>query len=172
MTYTIGMSLFAKPTPPPRPKTKNVPSVSIGLAAVLVVMVVAQLFTFESFHQVIAAMRLPGGDAVAPVQAAIIVTLEVLALPFLLSMRLSPAMRVVSMVSGWLVILAWLKAALWENLSSHDIVSSGLLGDTIPLPVGWWSVLFLLALGVLGAWAAWGMWPSRPKHARHNYTLR
>jgi hypothetical protein len=155
------MSFFVKSTSAPRPKTKNIRTISIGLAAVLVVMVVAQLFTFETFPNVIAGMWLPGGETVAPIRAAVIVTLEVFALPFLLSMRLSPAMRVASMVVGWMVILAWLVTALWTNLSSHVVANNGMLGDTVSLPVGWWSVLFCISLGLLAAWSAWGMWPIR-----------
>jgi hypothetical protein len=159
------MSFFVKSTPASAPKTKNIRPVSLGLAAVFIVMVVAQLFTFETFPKVIANMGLPGGEGVASIRAALIVTLEVVALPFLLSMRLSPAMRVVSMVSGWLVVTAWLAASLWLNLSTSIASNSGLLGDTISLPVGWWNVLFCLSLGVLAAWSAWGMWPS--VHPRH-----
>ena len=91
----------------------------------------------------------------------LIVALEVAAVPFLLGMRLSPAMRVVSMVSGWLVLLGWFVTLILQNLSSHVIANNGLLGATVSLPVGWWSVLLIFAAGVLAAWAAWGMWALR-----------
>jgi len=157
------MSFFVKSTAASKPKTKNVQLISLGLAAVFVLMAVAQLFTFESFPEVIAATGIPGE---ASVWAAVLVTLEVLALPFLLSMRLSPAMRVVSMVSGWIAIALLLKIAVWANLSSEAVSNSALLGDTVSLPVGWWNVLICLSLGVLAAWSAWGMWPLRPKHSK------
>ncbi len=153
------MTWLVQATAASRPKTKNIRTVGIGLAAVFVVMAVAQLFTFEDFPETIAAMWLPGGDAVASVRAALIVTLEVAAVPFLLSMRLSPAMRFLSMVAGWLAIAAWFVASIWQNLSSGVIVNSGLLGPTVKLPVGWWNMLFCVALGILAAWAAWGQWP-------------
>jgi len=142
-----------------QPKTKNVRSVSIALAVILVVMVVAQLFTFEKFPDVIASMWLPGGDASDYIYAAIIVCLEVLALPFLLAMRLSLAMRCMSMVSGWLVVAFWLLVSLWENLTINIIGNGGFLGATVSLPVGWWSVFFGVALAILAGWASWGMWP-------------
>lgn len=167
MAYTTGMSFFVESTPAAVPKTKNVRPVSLGLAAVFIIMVVAQLFTFETFPNVISGMWLTGGSELSPVRAALIVTLEVAALPFLLGMRLSFAMRILSMVSGWMVVAAWLVASLWVNLSNNIHISSGLLGDTITLPVGWWSVLFCLGLGVLAGWAAWGMWPvTRKNHRR------
>lgn len=125
-------------------------------------MSVAQLFTFEKFPDVIAQMWLPLSD-LAPVYAALIVTLEVAAVPFLLGMRMSLAMRVVSMVSGWLAIGLWLAVLVWINVSGDVVVNSGLLGDTAALPVGWWNVLFAVALGVLAGWVSWGSWPLKRK---------
>ena len=153
------MSFFVKSTLATRPKTKNVRPISLGLAAVFIIMAVSQLFTFESFPEVINAMGVPGSGDFASVRAAIIVTLEVAAVPFLLGMRLSPAMRIVSMVSGWLAILIWFIDSLWINLLDVKPASNALLGDTITTPVGWWSVFFCLGLGVLAIWSAWGMWP-------------
>src|SRR5688500_3072985 len=97
------MSFFAKATPPPRPKTKNVMGVSYLAAGFVAVMAVTQLFTFENFPALITGLWLPGGEVAAKILAAVIVSLEVLALPFLLSMRLSQLFRMVSMVFGWLV---------------------------------------------------------------------
>ena len=153
------MSFFAKAMPPSNPKTKNIVAISYLAAGFVVTMAVAQLFTFENFPALITSLWLPGGEVMAKSLAAIIVTIEVLALPFLLSMTLSPLFRVVSMGLGWLTVLIWVILSLWENLMRGSISSSGIFGATIPLPVGWWSVLFSLALGILVAWASWGMWP-------------
>lgn len=153
------MSVFVRPTPAPRPKSKDVRTVSLALAGVFILLAVAQLFTFEKFPGVLASMWLPGGQPVAELLAALLPTLMIFALPFLLAMRLSPAMRVFSMGSGWVVLCAWLVIVLWQNVTSSAIGNAGLLGATIPLPTGWWSVLFVLGLAVLSAWASWGMWP-------------
>jgi hypothetical protein len=161
MAYTASMSYFVQATAAPRPKTKNIRTIGLALAGIFVLMAVAQLFTFEEFPDAIKAMWLPGGEALAPVRAALIVVFEVGAIPFLLGMRLSPAMRIASMVSGWLVVAGWLVASVWQNFSTNVIANSGLLGASVKLPVGWWSILFCLALGILAAWAAWGMWPFR-----------
>lgn len=152
------MSFISSATPAPKPKTRNAWLVSVLLAAFLVIMIVAQLFTFEDFPAVLGAMWLPGSEAWMPVYAGVIVTLEVLALPFLLGMRLSVAMRVLSIVFGWLVIAKWLVICV-GNILVGDVVNSGLLGATVILPVGWWSISFCVALGVLALWVAWGMWP-------------
>lgn len=152
------MSFLSKATEAPKPKTRNAWMASLLLAAFLVIMAVGQLFTFEDFPRTIDAMWLPGGLTFATIVAALIVTLEVLALPFLLGLRLSVAMRILSMIFGWLAIVAWLAVSI-GNVLNADVANSGLLGATVSLPVGWWSILFCMALGILAVWAAWGMWP-------------
>ena len=162
VAYTKSMSFPAKPTAAPTPKTKNIRTISLGLAAVFTILATAQLFTFEKFPGVIGGIWLPAGE-LSSVYAAVIATLEVAALPFLLAMRLSLAMRMLSMVAGWLAVAVWLGVSLWENLSGNVVGNSGFLGDTLSLPVGWWSVFAWLALGILVGWVSWGMWPFTPK---------
>lgn len=161
------MSFFVQSTAAPESKTKNIKIVSIALAAVFVVLAVAQLYSYEDFPNVIASLWLPGGRPLAALVAALIVTGEVLAIPFLLGMRLSHAMRIVSMAAGWLVILAWLKIAIIINVSANAITNGGILGATVPVIPGWWMVCLFVALGVLSAWASWGMWPL-PARAKNN----
>jgi len=159
VAYTTGMSFFVQPTLALPPKTKNTTKVSLFLVALFTLMAVAQLFSFEKFPDVF-GLTLPGREASAHVYAALIVTLEVAAVPFLLSMRLSFAMRVVSMLAGWCVVTAWFIVTLWENIT-HAIPNTGLLGATASLPIGWWSVLFCMGLGILVVWTSWGLWPFR-----------
>lgn len=157
--YTGSMSFIAKATEAPKPKTQNAWLASLLLAGFFVILAVGQLFTFENLPSSLEAMWLPDGQVVSTIVAASIVTLEVLALPFLLGLRLSVAMRVFSMVCGWLVIAAWLAISLGNSIVDSG-VNSAFLGATVVLPAGWWSVLFCVALGVLATWAAWGMWPT------------
>lgn len=152
------MSVFVKPTEAPRPKTKNARIISLGLAAIFIIMATAQLFSFEKFPDVIKHMWLPF-EGLDQLRATLLVVAEVLALPFLLSMPLSKAMRILSMILGWVAIGVWFMISLWVNLSGDIVTNSGLLGATVPLPTGWWTLLFCLALGVLAVWSAWGMWP-------------
>jgi len=159
------MSFFVQATKAPKAKNGNIQALSLALAFVFIAMSVAQMFTYEKFPETLSGLWLPGGMVTAHLLAALIVIFEVMALPFLLFMRLSPLMRIISMVSGWLVVGIWFGLTLWENLSPNAIGNSGLLGDTVSLPVGWWSALFVGALGVLAAWVSWGMWPfSAAKH--------
>jgi hypothetical protein len=152
---------FAKSTPAPQPKTHNIRTVSIFYAIVLVVMAVLQLFSYEHFAAVFDTFRFPGGQISSVVAVALLVTLEVAALPFLLSMQLSRAARVISMVACWLVAIAWLKISLWTLLMVGVVENSGLLGATIAVPGGTWLVFFSLGLCTLAAWTSWGMWPGQ-----------
>lgn len=135
-------------------------------AGIIGAMAVAQLFTFENFPAVIASMWLPGGETMARVSAAFIVIAEVLALPFLLGMRLSPLFRTVSMVLGWIVVVKWLFFAIWENIMVTSVTNNGMFGATVPLPVGWWNVFFSLGLVILIVWVSWGMWPKMKKSGK------
>lgn len=165
--YTKYMHYFVQPTPAPTSKTPNVRLISTGLAAVFVLLAVAQLYSYEDFPAVIAGFWLPVDESFASVIAALIVTGEVVAVPFLLGMRLSHAMRLVSMFAGWLVIASWLVLSLWVNASDDIVGNAGVLGATIPTVPGWWMVTIFASLGVLMAWASWGMWPlARVKQKR------
>jgi hypothetical protein len=160
------MKIFVEPTAAPAPKTANVALISLALAACLIILAVAQLYKYEDFPSVIKGFGLSGGAIWASLYAAVIVIGEVLAVPFLLRMPLSPAMRIVSMVSGWLVIVGWLVIALVNNITGY-VGNSGILGATIPVVSGWWTVFVFIALGVLAVWSAWGMWPCRSVTVKH-----
>lgn len=157
------MSIFVNVTPAATPKTTNIRVVALLLAGMFTVMAVAQLFTFEDFPALIADFLLPSGSKMAPLIAALIVTFEIFAIPFLLGMALSPLMRWVSMVFGWLVVAMWVFISLWLNLTDTVATTAGFLGTTVKIPIGWWAVFFSLGLGVLMAWASWGLWPTTRK---------
>ena len=154
------MSILATSTPARPAKTAAAERVALTVAAVFVLMAVTQLFSFEDFPEVIYDIWLPGiGRAGSVVAASLLVIGEVLAIPFLLRMRLSPAMRAVSMVAGWLVVLFWLVALAWQNVTPSALTNAGLFGATLALPVGWWAVFYMAGVATLVAWAAWGLWP-------------
>jgi hypothetical protein len=136
-----------------------VPKVALFLAAIILAMAIAQLFHFEDFLPLVDDFSLPGGAVVVQLFATGIVVLEVAALPFLLRMRLSTAMRFVSMVSGWMALMLWMAVQLYLNIFHPEVPNSGLAGLVVEVGVGWWSVFLLAALGTLAAWASWGMWP-------------
>lgn len=158
--YTTAMSIFATSSVAPSPKSLVSGRAALAVAGILIVLVTAQLFSFEDLPQVIDDMWLPGvNTALATVLASVLVVAEVFALPFLLRLQLSIAMRFVSMVLGWLVGAWWLAVLVWQNISASALANNGLLGSTVELPVGWWTVALQCAVLVLIGWASWGLWP-------------
>ncbi len=157
--YTVSMSIFATIEQPTKPKTKNVKSIAILYAGILVVFSVAQLFNFNEFQLLIQSFWLPGGAPLAYFLSGFIIVAEVFALPFLLNMRTSSLMRMTSMVLGWVAAAFWLFMSVWVQLTTNAISNIGFLGTTVSLTPGWWTVLFSVALVILTMWASWGMWP-------------
>ncbi len=142
-----------------KPKSRNAGYMSLLYAAVLVIFVVAQLFSFSEFLVLLQGFSLPGGSILAYFAATLLVTAEVFALPFLLSMKLSVAMRFLSMFMGWVVALMWIFITLWLNINVSDATNVGFLGTVVELVPGWWAFCVSLALAILSIWASWGMWP-------------
>jgi hypothetical protein len=161
--YTDDMKIFAKITPAPQSRTKDSVKIAFFYAAILVIMVLAQLFTFEKFLVLLEDLSMPGGVSVARLVGGLLVSCEILALPFLLMMDLSQRMRVLSMVLGWVVPVIWLKLSVWVLVSGNMADNIGFLGTAIKFSAGWPSLLISIALGILAAWASWGLWPIRPK---------
>lgn len=157
--YTVCMNIFVKATLAKKPRTKESEQIAYAYAAVLVALVLCQLFTFDGFLSLLSGFDLPGGEVAARLTGSIIVVIEVFALPFLLGMNLSPLMRIISMVLGWLVPLAWLKLSFWLIITSSAASNIGFLGTLVRVTPGWWAVFVCLALGIMAAWASWGMWP-------------
>jgi hypothetical protein len=159
--YTTNMSFFVSATEAKHPKTKNSQVAAMILAAFLIIMVVGQLFTYEKFAEVIDAFDFFSDKEISMIVAALIVVFEVASLPFLLKMRLSPLARVVSMAAGWLVLLFWFGMSVWLNITFSLAPNSGVLGDTVHLPIGGWMVSFFGALILLDLWACDGLWPRK-----------
>lgn len=156
----VGKVIFALPGAASAPKshTMNARIVSSVCAGVLIILAVAQLVTFDKFIELLDSFWLPGVDGA--LLGAIIVSLEVLALPYLLHMALSGAARVVSMVSGWLVAIVWLSLGIYLLNTTHALHSAGLLGTIIATPPGLWLPVFasgLLALVITSDWMLGGV---------------
>lgn len=139
---------------------------ALGLALVYVTMVLLQLFTFEDFVEVTLGYGLPGGRVMAVCIAFLIPITEVMALPYLLSMRLPTRAYMISRTNVVIVALLWLFIALWTNISGNNGDNLGIFGATLYTPNQWWSVLFV----GLVAWAAWLMHSVKP--IRHHSTTK
>jgi glucan phosphoethanolaminetransferase (alkaline phosphatase superfamily) len=158
---------FARTTPPPRINGKYGNAVSLTVAGLFVLMAVSQLYAFEDFVPLITSFGLGGGEARATIIASVLVAAEVLALPYLLRMHLSPLFRIFSMVLGWIVAVLWLFIAVSVYLSVNNVQDAGFLGTAITVPFGWWSVLYALALCILVAWVSRSMCHNSKKGSDH-----
>ncbi|MEI7539670.1 MAG: hypothetical protein WCJ36_02800 [Candidatus Saccharibacteria bacterium] len=157
------MSVLVKATQAREPRTRESQTIAYAYGAILVIFVVAQLFTFDKFLPLLASFNLPGGDAAAYLLGGIIVVGEVFALPFLLNMSISPLMRIVSMGLGWLVPFLWFMLAIWLNTNVSGTPSFCFLGTIANLSCGPWAILISVALGILAAWSSYGLWPGHRK---------
>ena len=145
---------------PSSPKTLESQHAAWAVAGVFAVMTVGQLFSFEKFIPLLLEFGLSDDKGVGLILAALIVAVGVLALPFLLRMKLSVGMRWFSMFAGWAYALIWFLLSVWANASGVPIDNAGLLGASIDLVPGWWIVCVTGALNILVIWASWGLWPS------------
>ncbi len=95
---------------------------SRAFAAVIIICVVIQLMTYEKFVPLVQNYQFLNDPAFGKVFAALIVIVEVMSLPFLLRMRLSPLMRFLS--AGCLIAacLAWviLSIGAGRSLPAND----------------------------------------------------
>jgi len=157
------MNILVHVTNAKKPKTLESQKVAYMYAFILIIFALSQLFNFNDFLALLESFWLPGGNVTADLLGAIIVVSEVFALPFLLGMQLSPLMRVMSMVLGWLAPIMWLKLSLWLVLTVNAVSNIDFLGTIVQLAPGWWAVFFSIALGILAAWASWGLWPGKRK---------
>lgn len=154
------MSILPKVTPALKPKSKESAQVALFYAVLLIVMSLAQLFTFEEFIELVPSFNLPLSGALPYLIAPLVVTAQVFALPFLLRMAVSPAFRWFSMGMGWLVAVIWLGISMWVVGTHQPVETIGFAGTVIDLLPGWWAVCISIAFGILAAWSSWGLWPA------------
>jgi hypothetical protein len=157
------MSVFAKSTPALLPRTDASRKISLLYAGILIVMATAQLFTFEEFVEYVQLLGLPLGEGLTYALVPLLIISEVFALPFLLTMRISPAFRYFSMFLGWLAALLWILLTFFILGMNADVETVGFLGTVVDLTPGWWAAFISLSFGVLAAWSGWGLWPGKHK---------
>ena len=112
------------------------------VALLLILMLLAQLFGYESFSSLL-LLLLPFNDhRLTELVAAGLVLAELLTIPYLLAMPLSLAMRLVCAGCGSIVMLFW----VFTQLTSAHAGNAALFSDTIALPGGLLALLFSLVL--------------------------
>jgi len=149
------MMRFARTTAAPTVKYAYLRGLSIVYAGVLVVCATAQLFEYETFADVIGGLGLGFDELTSVLLAALIVIGEVMALPFLLSVRVSALFRIVSAAASVSAACVW----LYVGLAARPTDNVGLLGSTIPLGPGWWLVCVGVAMLAAASVGVWNMPP-------------
>lgn len=158
-SYTKNMSILTKATSANQPKTADSQKIIYFYALILIIFLLCQLFSYEDFVLLIESFWLPGGDPFARFLSSLIVASELFALPFLLRMKLSSLMRVISMVLSWIVPIVWISLSLWVNLTTNAISNMGFLGSVVRITPGVYTVLISIALAILSIWSSWALWP-------------
>lgn len=134
------------------PRTPTGKIVSTIAAAMIAGMLLAQLFSFEDFAVTLGAV-LPFNDMVATkVLAAGIVVVELLALPYLLSMYLSMLMRITCAFATEATALFWLMIAL----TNAHAQNSALFSTAINVSGGIIAALWAFILSTLIAATIYG----------------
>ncbi|HEX6462554.1 MAG TPA: S26 family signal peptidase [Candidatus Saccharimonadales bacterium] len=131
---------FAKATAPPQlaePRLYWVPIVTGGL---LVILVLAQLGTFEEFAIAVGSYGLFTGRGAA-IFAIIIAALEILALPALFRLTLSSAIRYISTGAILAAPILWFLLLAFVFVTGLPVENAGLFGGLIVLPVALYTVL-------------------------------
>lgn len=152
----IGVVAYTFPvaTPAPRARKSYAKVIASVAAAVLMAMAATQLISFDTFIPVLDSYWLPISGAAL---GAILVTLTVAALPFLLRMAVSPLARLTSMLAGWLIALCWLLLGIYTYVTTNALVSTGHLGSVVDTPPGVWTVFFGIMLCLLIAASHWSL---------------
>lgn len=151
------MSFFVKATAAPKPKSSNIRKLGIGLSTLYAMMAITQLFSMPAFIDVIFQINMPS-ITVAAIAAGLLIASEIAAIPFLLGLKLSPLMRLVSLKAGYVVIIAWLVLSI-INITSSAAQTLGLFGGDVLIVPGWWVLWYLLGLMIVQIWVSWGWWP-------------
>ena len=157
------MSGFAKATVAPKPKTEDAKKAAWLSAAILAVIALVQLATFPSFVNVFVALHLGGFFAWLTIFA------EIVAVPFLLEVRLSRAFRAFSMLCLWIASAMWIVVTL-TALAKQSTVGILINTEAAPILPSWWLFFIALAFGFLSVWTSWGLWPLRPVATRAKST--
>lgn len=143
------MNWKIRATDPPKLKKPYAAKILWVLAGIMLIMALLHLVRID---KLIPAMADTLGDNGAAWFVALIVIGEVLALPYLLRMKLSPGFRFVSGLLVVLVPLAWTCLTIWALGSEH---STGQFGSYVSTPATWWSVVLNFAWLAASDWALW-----------------
>lgn len=146
---------LAKAVAASEPKSEAVKRIAWIYTAILVVLVLGQLYAFEKFIPLIESYGFSGGELTVSLIAAVIVIAEVFALPFLIRMPLSPLMRYVSAFFCAFVPAIWFVLSMFAAVNG-GIENAGILGAKVSVTV-MAQLCITIGIGVLAALSLNGM---------------
>ncbi|OYX41433.1 hypothetical protein B7Y94_05100 [Candidatus Saccharibacteria bacterium 32-49-12] len=146
-------------TEAPALRHRFVDKIALVYAGFIVVMLLTQLFTFESWLELVVAMDITTSLGGGYLIAGLVVGIELLALPFLLRMYLSPAFRWLSMIFGWLVGALWLFFSQWTMTVTPEFENVGFFGTIVEISPGWWAIVLSFVMLAVSSVIIWGMGP-------------
>ena len=116
-----------------------------GTAAVLVVMLALQLFSYESLGNALLVLLPTGFIRSVPVITALLVIIELFALPYFLPIALSPLARYCALACAWLVPLLWI-GLMMVGLDPALTATVPLFGTKLGLDMGVVPVCLMLVM--------------------------
>lgn len=126
---------FAHATPPPKLAIPQLFWVPMAAGVMATLLVLTQLGSFEAFSAAVKSYGLFSTRG-AIVLALFIAAFEILALPALFRLMLSPAMRYICTGAIMAAPLLWLLLTSYAFLSGHTLANTGLFGGILKLPAG------------------------------------
>jgi len=160
---------FAKATPPPAFHAAGWWWAPLLLGLLNAALAVTQLASFEDFRAILEAYGfIP--NAWSATVALGIAALEILSLPVLLRLSLSPAMRTVSMYAVLAAPIAWIKLSIAAAATGNGASESGLFGSFVVVNADMLPFLsfvhLLVSVGVLYVFGLSGLAPRLKKKRR------
>lgn len=120
-------------TDAPKVKSRKLLFIPYVTSAILLVMLLSQLATFDKFVPILNDYNLNGGLLMTQLTAVGIVISELFALPFLWRMKLSPLARFCSSLLGFAIVLFWLSLGIVGIARAKQLDNTGLFGSLLHL---------------------------------------
>lgn len=126
-------------------------------AVIFIVCLLAQLFSFEKFPSVMYTYLLTTDKSLTSALAVAIVVLELLALPYLLSIKTNHYVTVISRYALAGAAMFWLILVGWGVGIGSNGMNSGLLGATIEVPLNIPLVVFVIISSIIAIFTAFDL---------------
>ncbi len=124
-------------------------SLALIYAAILVIFILLQLFSFEKFIVLLTNMQIFGGFEASRGVACLIAVCEVLSLPYLILKYPPTLLARISFFANIIIILFWLILTVYLNINGLYSMNLGLGGDTLTVHSNQILPLFFTAFGCL-----------------------